>query len=33
MGFQRVPELDFEPAPSVTVKGYRLALAPADAEP
>jgi len=26
MGFQRVPELDFEPAPGVIVTGYRLAL-------
>jgi GNAT superfamily N-acetyltransferase len=26
LGFQRVPELDFEPAPGVIVKGYRLAL-------
>jgi ribosomal protein S18 acetylase RimI-like enzyme len=27
MGFIRVPELDFHPAPDVTVKGYRLNLA------
>lgn len=33
MGFRRLPELDFEPAPAVTVKGYRLALGLADAEP
>jgi GNAT superfamily N-acetyltransferase len=26
MGFVRAPELDFTPAPTVTVKGYRLAL-------
>lgn len=26
MGFQRVPDLDFEPAPGVTVKGFRLDL-------
>jgi hypothetical protein len=26
MGFVRAPELDFRPAPQVTVKGYRLAL-------
>jgi hypothetical protein len=25
MGFQRAPELDFQPAPGVTIKGYRLA--------
>jgi ribosomal protein S18 acetylase RimI-like enzyme len=24
MGFVRAPELDFEPAPGVVVKGYRL---------
>jgi len=27
MGFVRAPELDFHPAPEVTVKGYRLDLA------
>ena len=27
MGFVRAPELDFHPAPEVTVKGYRLNLA------
>lgn len=27
MGFVRAPELDFRPAPDVTVKGYRLDLA------
>jgi len=32
MGFRRVPGLDFEPAPGVVVKGYRLALRLADAE-
>ena len=26
MGFARFPELDFHPAPGVTVKGYRLEL-------
>jgi GNAT superfamily N-acetyltransferase len=26
MGFQRAPELDFQPAPGVTIKGYRLDL-------
>ena len=26
MGFQRAPDLDFEPAPGVTAKGFRLAL-------
>ncbi len=26
MGFVRAPELDFHPDPSITVKGYRLAL-------
>jgi ribosomal protein S18 acetylase RimI-like enzyme len=26
MGFARTPELDFHPAPGLTVKGYRLAL-------
>jgi hypothetical protein len=26
MGFRRAPEIDFRPAPSVLVKGYRLAL-------
>jgi ribosomal protein S18 acetylase RimI-like enzyme len=26
MGFQRLPDLDFEPAPGVVVKGFRLAL-------
>ena len=26
LGFRRVPELDFEPAPGVTVKGFRLDL-------
>lgn len=26
MGFARAPELDFSPAPGVTVKGYRLDL-------
>lgn len=26
MGFARVPDLDFTPAPSVVAKGYRLAL-------
>jgi hypothetical protein len=25
-GIVRAPELDFRPAPQVTVKGYRLAL-------
>ena len=29
MGFEHTPELDFYPAPNVTVKGYRLVLAPA----
>ena len=29
MGFVRAPELDFHPAPGLTVKGYRLDLAPA----
>ncbi len=29
MGFVRAPELDFHPAPEVTVKGYRLNLASA----
>jgi len=28
MGFVRAPELDFHPLPDVTIKGYRLALAP-----
>lgn len=27
MGFQRAPELNFHPAPGLTVKGYRLPLA------
>ena len=26
LGFRRMPELDFEPAPGVTVKGFRLDL-------
>jgi GNAT superfamily N-acetyltransferase len=26
MGFRRAPEIDFQPAPRVLVKGYRLAL-------
>lgn len=26
LGFQRAPETDFEPAPGVTIKGYRLPL-------
>jgi hypothetical protein len=26
MGFVRAPELDFHPAPGVTVQGYRLDL-------
>jgi Acetyltransferase (GNAT) family. len=26
MGFQRAPELDFEPAPGVTAKGYLLTV-------
>ena len=26
IGFVRAPELDFEPAPGVTIKGYRLGL-------
>jgi GNAT superfamily N-acetyltransferase len=26
MGFTRAPELDFKPAPGVTIKGYRLPL-------
>jgi predicted N-acetyltransferase YhbS len=26
MGFQRAPDLDFQPAPGVTAKGYRLSL-------
>jgi hypothetical protein len=26
MGFQRSPELDFQPVPEVIVKGYRLDL-------
>lgn len=26
LGFQRAPELDFEPAPGLTILGYRLAL-------
>ena len=30
MGFRRLPELDFEPAPAVTVKGYRLTLGRAE---
>jgi len=29
MGFVRAPELDFHPAPGLTVKGYRLDLEPA----
>ena len=28
MGFVRAPELDFHPAPSITVKAYRLELSP-----
>jgi len=28
LGFRRMPELDFEPAPGVTVKGFRLDLSP-----
>jgi ribosomal protein S18 acetylase RimI-like enzyme len=30
LGFVRAPELDFTPAPGVTVKGYRLDLAAAE---
>jgi predicted N-acetyltransferase YhbS len=30
MGFQRAPELDFEPVPGVTVKGYLLTLEETD---
>ena len=30
MGFQRAPELDFEPAPGVTAKGYLLTLEDSD---
>jgi hypothetical protein len=26
MGFVRAPELDFHPAPGLTIKGYRLNL-------
>ena len=26
LGFRRMPELDFEPAPAVTVRGFRLDL-------
>jgi len=26
LGFQRMPHLDFEPVPGVTVKGFRLGL-------
>ena len=26
LGFQRAPELDFEPVPGATIKGYRLSL-------
>jgi GNAT superfamily N-acetyltransferase len=26
MGFERAPDLDFSPAPGITVKGYKLAL-------
>ncbi len=26
LGFERAPELDFEPAPGVIIKGYRLSL-------
>ncbi|HEY7651751.1 MAG TPA: GNAT family N-acetyltransferase [Methylomirabilota bacterium] len=26
MGFERAPDLDFAPAPGITVKGYKLAL-------
>jgi hypothetical protein len=26
-GFVRAPELDFHPAPEITIKGYRLSLA------
>jgi ribosomal protein S18 acetylase RimI-like enzyme len=26
MGFVRAPEIDFRPAPTMLVKGYRLAL-------
>jgi ribosomal protein S18 acetylase RimI-like enzyme len=26
MGFERATDLDFAPAPEITVKGYRLAL-------
>jgi hypothetical protein len=26
MGFARAPDLDFSPAPGITVKGYRLPL-------
>jgi predicted N-acetyltransferase YhbS len=28
LGFVHVPELDFEPAPGLTVRGFRLTLAP-----
>jgi hypothetical protein len=27
LGFARAPELDYKPAPDLTVKGYRLDLA------
>ena len=30
MGFQRAPELDFEPAPGVTAKGYLLSVEETD---
>jgi predicted N-acetyltransferase YhbS len=30
MGFQRAPELDFEPAPGVTIKGYLLSVEETD---
>ena len=26
LGFQRAPDLDFQPAPDVTIKGFRLSL-------
>jgi hypothetical protein len=28
LGFVHVPELDFEPAPGLTVRGFRLTLEP-----
>jgi hypothetical protein len=30
LGFVRAPELDFRPAPGVTVKGYRVDLGAAE---